>query len=125
MIQTRGKFRILFVIAFIFVLCSGSLFAQNSAWTGLLNSNSVNGVNGNICAITVFQNNIVVAGGFSQAGGVNARNLPACDGTTSSALGNGPGNTGDSIYPLPVFNHEPSAARQFNNPSQNLPRCTR
>lgn len=120
MIQNRGKMRVTLIFAFIFLIYSGNLFAQNNSWTGLLNSNSANGVNGNVYAITAFQNNIVVAGGFSQAGGINARNVAVWNGTTWSALGSGIGNSGDSVYALAVFNNELYAGGSFSSPSSNI-----
>lgn len=100
---------------FVSMLAAGAtVFSQTYSWTPLLHNNSGNGVNGNIHAIVSYQNNIVAAGGFSTAGGVNARNIAVWNGITWSPLGSGIGSAGDTVYALAVFNNELYAGGSFS-----------
>jgi hypothetical protein len=99
------KLKKIILSIFALLLITGHVIAQSYSWSPLLQSNNINGVNGQVYAITTVQGNIVVAGGFTQAGGNNAKNIAVWNGTSWSALGSGIGNSEeDTVYALAVFN---------------------
>src|SRR6188768_1271605 len=67
-----------------------NVFAQANTWLPL-GSGLSNGTNGNIYAITSFNGKIIIGGSFTQAGGINAKNIASYDPAlnTFSALGTG------------------------------------
>jgi hypothetical protein len=106
--------KILFIIAATLVLFgeTANVYSQQYAWTPLLQG-SANGVNGNVYAITTYNNKVVVAGGFSQAGSTNARNIAMWDGSTWQAFGSGIGTSTDTVYSLCVYNGNLYAGGNF------------
>jgi hypothetical protein len=68
------------------------------------------GVNGNVNVITVFNDKIVVAGGFTIAGTDSVKNIAMWNGSTWEILGEG---LNDSVYALTVFNGELVAGGSF------------
>jgi hypothetical protein len=99
-----AKIKILLLLSIVFVFAAtGNINAQADNWTVLGNS-ITNGTNGNVYAVTSYNGNKIVAGGFTQAGGINARNIASWNGTSWSALGNGIGTgAGDTVYSLAVY----------------------
>lgn len=85
---------------FLFILIAGlSLFVHNTFGQVYGWSAEGSGVNGRIYAIAKFNNRIVVAGGFTQAGGLPVNNIAQWDGSSWSALGAG---LPDTVYALLV-----------------------
>jgi len=93
--------------------------AQTYSWDPLRGNGNTNGSNGRVYAITVFQNNIVIAGGFTLAGGVSARNIAVWNGVTWDSLGSGLGSSGDTVYSLAVYNNQLYAGGSFENSGEN------
>ncbi|HJY63269.1 MAG TPA: T9SS type A sorting domain-containing protein [Ignavibacteria bacterium] len=111
----RGKSITIFLA--LLALFSLRTFSQNYTWEALYGSNNNEGVNGNVYAITTFQGKIVVAGGFTQAGGVPVRNVAMWDRATStwSPMGTNLGiNAGDTVRALEVYNNELYAGGFFS-----------
>jgi hypothetical protein len=77
-----------------------------------LGSGNANGTNGHVYAIVQFNGRIVVAGGFSNAGGVNVNNIAQWNPASNiwSPLGAG---LNDTVYALYVYNSKLYAAGYF------------
>ncbi len=82
----------IFKILIAALICIGTMqiYAQAYTWQAMGNGLQ-NGTNGNVYAITSFNGKIIVAGTFTQAGGVNAQNIVQYDPATNtwSALSTG------------------------------------
>src|SRR5205085_11687075 len=92
---------IFFIIA---VMGNQSGEAQTFNWS-VLGTSTSNGTNGKVNAIISYNGNIVAAGGFTQAGGVNARNIAMWNGAVWQPLGSGIGTgAGDTVYVLSIYN---------------------
>jgi hypothetical protein len=123
--------QIITVLAFLTVLLSVRTNAQfnNYTWESLKGVSNYEGVNGNVYAITTYQGKTVVAGNFTEACGVTAKNIAMWDRATNSwsDFGNNLGiNPGDTIRALAVYNGELYAGGLFSTSSgaQNLARWT-
>lgn len=119
------KARSITIVLALIAIFSVRTIAQNYTWEALYGSNFNEGVNGNIYAITSFQGKIVVAGGFTLAGGIPVRNIAMWDRATNtwSAMGTSLGiNAGDTVRALEVYNNELYAGGLFTTTSgaQNL-----
>jgi hypothetical protein len=107
---SRGNKNLL--AAFLFV----SIIASNTfpyyEWRPL-GAGNFNGTNGHVYAIVPFNGKIIVAGGFSNAGGVNVNNLAQWDPMTYiwSPLGAG---LNDTVYSVYVYNSQLYAAGSFS-----------
>jgi len=91
------------------VTCALDAYSQNYSWEALYASNNLQGVNGNVYAITSYQGKIVVGGGFTVAGGVTVKNVAMYDPATRtwSALGLDLGTgSSDTVRALEVYNNE-------------------
>ena len=73
------------ILSVILILIAGSMqsFAQAYTWQAMGNGLQ-NGTNGNVYAITSFNGKIIVAGTFTQAGGINAQNIAQYDPATNT-----------------------------------------
>ncbi len=116
----KPKLRNIIILILAFAANAASVFGQAYSWSPLNGSFNQNGVNGVIYSIASYQNNIVVAGGFTRAGGVNAKNIAVWDGSSWSALGGGVGNTDeDTVYALAFFNGNLYAGGSFSSAGGN------
>ena len=111
------KAKSIIIVLALIVLFSVRTYTQNNyTWEALKGASNYEGVNGNVYAITSFQGNIVVAGVFTEACGVNVRNVAMWDRATNtwSALGNSLGvNAGDTVRSLAVYNNQLYAGGKF------------
>src|SRR5512134_528072 len=119
------KAKSIIIVLALIALFSVRTYTQNYTWEALYGQNNNEGVNGNVYAITSFQGNIVVAGSFTQAGGVPVKNVAMWNRTTNTwgALGTSLGvNPGDTVRALVVFNNELYAGGLFTTSSgaQNI-----
>lgn len=90
-----NTFLILFLTAVLaFSIWTKDTSAQVYGWSPLSS-----GVNGNVYAIAFYNNRIIVAGGFTLAGGVPVNNIAQWDGSSWAPIGNGFNNT---VYALVV-----------------------
>ena len=74
-------------------------------WTSL-----GSGLNGPAFTMLVFQNQLIVGGGFTEAGGVSANRIALWDGSSWSPLGTG---MNDQVYALAVYNNRLVAGGLF------------
>jgi hypothetical protein len=93
------------IFSVIILINTSKVFSQNYYWSAL-----GSGVNGNINSITIFNGNIIAAGGFTQAGGISSLNIAQWNGTNWSPLGNG---LNDTVYSLCVYNNKLYAGGKF------------
>jgi len=109
MILKRGSYKI-FVLLITAFLFSVNIFS-NYEWRPL-GAGNFNGTNGHVYAIVQYNGKIVVAGGFSNAGGVNVNNIAQWNPATSiwSPVGAG---LNDTVYALYVYNSRLYAAGYF------------
>ncbi|CAN5511727.1 hypothetical protein BH10BAC5_BH10BAC5_16490 [soil metagenome] len=93
---------------------AGNTNAQVNNWSPL-GSSAINGTNGIIKTVSLYNGNIIAAGGFTNAGAIAARNIAMWDGTSWSPLGTGLGSPSgtDTIYALAVYNGELYAGGNF------------
>ena len=108
MIKFGGRFNLIFILIFAMAFAQNS-FAQFYQWSSIGGA-AGNGTNGVINAIVKYNNNIVAAGYFTQAGGVSVNNIALWNGTSWSALGSG---VNDTVYALSVFNGSLIAGGKF------------
>ena len=102
--------KILFVLLISVLIFAANTFSYYE-WRPM-GTGSANGTNGHVYAIVQFNGRIVVAGGFSNAGGVNVNNIAQWDPNTSvwSPVGAG---LNDTVYALYVYNSQLYAAGYF------------
>jgi len=98
-----------------FITADSTITANNIAYVTESNGNYTwhnmgSGVNGAVYAISSFNNNVFVAGSFTQAGGNNANNVAYWDGTAWHSAGCLSGRVNDLV----VFENELYAAGQFD-----------
>jgi len=74
------------------------------------------GFNGSVNSLVVFNNELIAAGSFTMAGGVNTNRIAKWNGTGWTPLGSG---TNDNIYSLIVFNNELIAGGKFTSAGGN------
>lgn len=89
----RGKIYLLLLAAGLSLFIHNT-FGQVYGWSSL-----GDGVDGNVYAITMYNNKIVIAGEFQHAGGFPVNNIAQWDGANWSAIGNG---LNDTVYALLV-----------------------
>jgi hypothetical protein len=94
-----------FFILLFFILAVIKAEAQVYTWQPMSE-----GTNGKVYAMTSFNGQLIIAGGFSQAGGTAANNIAKWNGTSYEPLGLG---TNDTVYALTVFNNQLIAAGRF------------
>ena len=108
----RAKYRFLIALFTITMGISQCLHAQ-----GIYVWSSINGgVNGHVNAIVEYQDDIIVAGAFTQAGGVPALNIARWTGTNWEELG---GGLNGEIYALTVFGTDLIAAGKYLQTTTN------
>ncbi len=101
---------------FIIALLSLPAKSQNYSCEAMYGASMLEGVNGDVHAITTYQGKIVVGGGFTSAAGVQVRNAAIWDpaANTWQALGNDLGiNPGDTVMALEVYNNVLYAGGSF------------
>jgi hypothetical protein len=100
------------IFYFIMLLSvSGEVFAGVYNWSSI-----GEGTNGNVNAVVIYNNRVIVAGGFSRAGTVVANNVAAWyDDLGWQPLGSG---LNDTVYALAVYDNELIAAGRFTNASR-------
>jgi hypothetical protein len=91
-----------FLILFSFLL-TFNIYSQS--WNAF-----GSGTNGIINAAIVFNNELIVAGSFTTAGGVTRNNIARWSGTAWNSLGTG---TNDTVFALAIFNSQLIAAGAF------------
>jgi hypothetical protein len=99
----------------IFLLFSSSNLLLAQSWNAL-----GTGTSGPVYAEIVFNNELVVAGNFTSAGGVTVNNIARWNGTSWAALG---GGTNGTIYALTIFNNQLIAGGSFTTAGGNA--CNR
>src|SRR5437762_13448381 len=83
-----------------FTLFSTVYAQQYYSWSSL-----GNGANGTVYSITSYQNKIIIAGGFTRAGNVAAKNIAMWNDTGWVPLSTGIGTSNsDTVYALAQFN---------------------
>ena len=108
----RAKYKFLLVTLLIFLGISQSINAQGIYVWSPING----GVNGHVNAIVEFQNDIIVAGAFTQAGGFPALNIARWNGTNWEDVG---GGLNGEIHALAVFGTDLVAAGKFLQTTTN------
>ena len=116
----KMNFRNIVLLLIIVLSNAVNIYGQSYSWSPLINSSGGNGVNGVIYSIASYQNDVVVAGGFTYAGAINAKNIAVWDGSAWSALGSGVGESDeDTVYSLAVFNGALYAGGSFSSAGGN------
>ncbi|NOS85164.1 MAG: T9SS type A sorting domain-containing protein [Ignavibacteria bacterium] len=100
-------------ILLLFLLRPVTSYSQN--WSSL-----GSGTNGQVLALCVYNNELIVGGSFTTAGGVNANYIAKWDGLSWSALGTGMNNP---VYSLAVYNNELIAGGYFSTAGGNPAGC--
>lgn len=72
-----------------------------------------NGINGTVSAFTVYNNELIIGGSFSTAGGVTVNGIVKWNGSTWVALGSGMSGTYPYVRALAVYNGDLIAAGEF------------
>lgn len=108
MMRFGGKY-ILFLSLVLSLAFAQSSFAQFYQWSSI-GGVPGNGTNGVVNAIIKYNNNIVVAGFFTQAGNVSVNNIAMWNGSAWSALGSG---VNDTVFALALFNGSLIAGGKF------------
>jgi hypothetical protein len=93
------------------VIIENKVHAQVYGWSPM-----GSGVNGNVYAITMYNNRIIVAGSFNNAGGVSVNNIAQWDGSSWASLGFG---FDGAVYALAVWNGELYAGGHFTHSASN------
>lgn len=105
-----NKFKLFFVLCAVFLSFTVSVNSQSFDWSPIGNSTAGIGTNGYVYAITEYNGNIIVAGGFTLAGNIPASNIALWNGTSWQALSAG---LNDEVYSLAVYNNELYAGGSF------------
>ena len=95
------------------VIMAGMVIAQNPDdiyWDNSL-SPAISGVNGDACAMVIYNGKLIVGGVFSVAGGTIANGIAAWNDTTWSSLGSGV--TNGAVYALAVYDSKLIAGGGF------------
>ena len=106
------------IITVLFV--TATLNSQGYTWRQL-GSPSVNGTNGYVFAITIYNGRIIVGGSFNTAGGLQANNIASYDPVTQLWSPLGAGISGE-VKTLAVYGGQLYAGGQFNSPGSNIAR---
>jgi hypothetical protein len=117
-----NKFYVLFAV---FLLLISDIYAQSLDWAALGSYNAGFGTNGEVNAIAYNNGNIIVAGIFSSAAGINVQNIALWNGTAWQPLGQG---LNDTVYALAVYNGYLYAGGKFTQaggtPASHIARWT-
>lgn len=98
---------------FILIILPVTLYSQN--WTPL-----GSGMNGQVLALCVYNNELIAGGSFTTAGGISANYIAKWNGSSWSPLGSGVNN---SVYSLAVYNNELIAGGYFSAAGGNPAGC--
>lgn len=123
--SNSNLFNKFFVLFAVFLLPSLCAFSQSLDWTYIGSYNTGYGTNGEVYAITQFNGNLIAAGKFSSAGGINAQNIALWSGTFWQPLGLG---VNDTVFALAVYNGNLYAGGNFTQaggmPASHIARWT-
>lgn len=103
----------------LFAIFSITSFIDSTLFSQTWNPLSL-GTNGNVYACAEYNNNLVVAGDFTTAGGVTVNHIARWNGTAWLPLGSG---TDNSVFSLSVFNGQLIASGKFMAAGGNV--CNR
>jgi len=103
--QSKSWLRLYFVCCFSFLVFSQLILSQS--WNAL-----GSGTSGPVNAGIVYNNDLVVAGSFTTAGGVTVNNIARWNGITWSSIG---GGTNGEVFALAIFNNQLIAGGSFTS----------
>ena len=101
----KSGHRLTFTSCVLFLVFSQLTFSQS--WNAL-----GSGTSGTINAEIIYNNDLVVAGSFTTAGGVTVNNIARWNGTTWSSIG---GGTNGEVHALAIFNNQLIAGGSFTS----------
>lgn len=99
--------KIILVLMLLIVHCT---FLIEQCYSQVWSSFGGSGFNGGVSSIVFFNNELIVAGSFTLAGGINVNRIAKWNGSNWSQLGSG---MNDNIYALAVYNNELIAGGKF------------